>query len=198
MGEYAFAAQYMQKPLKLEGGIIKSEWFKYYDTPPHDGLIYQSWDTAIKTSSTSDYSVCLTVAETAHGFYVLDALREKLSYPDLKRKFLEQTDKWKPNAILIEDKASGQSLIQDLQRETTLPIIAQMPKDDKLTRLAAISPMIEAGKLFLPKFGNWAQLLQAELVAFPNDDNDDMVDALSQLLNWIKKRSNFLPSIRRI
>ncbi len=98
----------------------------------------------------------------------------------------------------MEDKASGQSLIQDIQRETTLPIIAQMPKDDKLTRLASVSPMIEAGKLFLPKNTAWAQLLLAELVGFPNSSNDDMVDALSQFLNWIKKRGNYLPGIRRI
>lgn len=111
-------------------------------------------------------------------------MREKLSYPDLKRKFLSAAEKWKPHAILVEDKASGQSLIQDLKRETTLPIIAQMPKDDKLTRLASISPMIEAGKLHLPQLVNWAQLLQAELASFPNAANDDMVDALSQFFNW--------------
>lgn len=197
MGEYAFAAQYMQKPFRLEGGIIKGDWLKFYEEVPK-GAIYQSWDTAIKTGATSDYSVCLTFVETQNGFYIVDALREKLSYPDLKRKFLECAEKWKPNAVLVEDKASGQSLIQDLQSETTLPIIAQIPKDDKLTRLAAVSPMIEAGKLYLPKLGAWPQLLQAELVGFPDTDNDDMVDALSQFLNWIKKRSNYLPGIRRI
>jgi len=193
MGEYAFMAQYMQKPFRLEGGIIKGDWLQFYDDLPEEAAIYQSWDTAIKTLETSDYTVCLTFAETANGFYVVDALREKLSYPDLKRKFLAQAEKWNPQAVLVEDKASGQSLIQDLQRETTLPIIAQMPKDDKLTRLAAISPIIEAGKLFLPKTGAWPQMLQAELVGFPNADNDDMVDALSQFFNWVRKRRNYLP-----
>ena len=88
----------------------------------------------------------------------------------------EVTVEWAGRAVLVEDKASGQSLIQDLQRETVLPVIAQMPKDDKLTRLASVSPMIEAGKLFLPRLGNWSQILQAELASFPNSGNDDMVE----------------------
>lgn len=199
MGEYGFSAQYLQKPYCLDGGIIKNEWLQFYGEEISQPIaIYQSWDTAIKTSNTSDYSVCLTVAETKNGFYIIDALREKLAYPDLKRRFLSEAEKWKPDAILVEDKASGQSLIQDLRMETTLPIIAQMPKDDKVTRLAGVSPMIEAGKLFLPKRTALSQVLTAELLAFPSSRHDDMVDALSQFLTWVKNKNYILPNIRRI
>lgn len=200
MGEYAFTAQYLQQPYRLEGGIIKREWLKFYDNAEllNKAAIFQSWDTAIKTTENSDYSVCITFAETDAGYYVLDILREKLSYPDLKRQFYHMAQKWQPDAILVEDKASGQSLIQDLRIETTLPVIAQMPKEDKLSRLAAVSPIIEAGRLYLPKHVNHASSLEAELLSFPNGNNDDMVDALSQFLSWVKNKNYYLPNIRRI
>ena len=198
LGEYVFASQYLQAPYVLSGGIIKREWVKFFDVMPSlsEGAIYQSWDTAVKAGESSDYSVCLTVLENASGVFVVDVLREKLVYPELKRKVLMMAEVWKPDAILVEDKASGQSLIQDLRLECALPVIAQMPVGDKVTRLARVSPMIEAGKVF---FGRNMQLLEAELVSFPGGKNDDMVDALSQVLSWIKgKNSGPVMNIRRI
>jgi predicted phage terminase large subunit-like protein len=161
--------------------------------------IYQSWDTAIKAGQQHDYSVCLTfgIAEGVH--YLLEALRVKLEYPDLRRIMLSQADKWKPQAILLEDKASGQSLIQDLRQHMHLPIIPCQPRQDKYSRFAAITPMLEAGKLSLPSQAFWLAEFEAEIYAFPQCSHDDQVDALSQYFGWQQSRqSQKLMQIRRI
>ncbi len=142
--------------------------------------------------------MCLTFAETADGYYLIDLFRDKLSYPELKRAIITQAEKHNPQAVLVEDKASGQSLIQDLRAETTLPIIAQNPVQDKLSRLASVSPMIEAGKLKLPRHEHWYAGFEAELLSFPRGKHDDQVDALSQFLNWVRGRGANVARIRRV
>lgn len=197
LGEYGFAAQYLQKPLSLDAGLVKPQWLKYYEALP-EGLVYQSWDTAIKTGVANDYSVCITFVETAGGYYVADIFRDKLEYPELKRRINLLAAKWNPVGILVEDKASGQSLLQDLRRESKLPLIAQMPKNDKLQRLAAVTPLIEAGRLFLTKSLSAASLLELELCSFPDCQHDDMVDALTQFLNWSRLKKTGNMGIRRV
>ena len=105
-----------------------------------------------------------------------------------KRRMNLLAAKWNPVGILVEDKASGQSLLQDLRRETKLPLLPQMPKGEKLQRLAAVTPLIEAGRLFLPKNISNSNLLELELCSFPDSQHDDMVDALTQFLNWKRNK----------
>lgn len=123
LGSFVFAAQYQQNPMPAEGGMIKPQWFKRYKTPPLETEIKhitQSWDTAIKAGASSDYSVCTTWLETISGdYYLLDILRIRAEYPELKRLIISNFEKFNPHAILIEDKASGQSLLQDLRKEAT-------------------------------------------------------------------------------
>ncbi len=191
MGSHAFAAQYMQRPVALSGGMVKAEWLgRYADiqgalTNP---IITQSWDTAIKAGKNNDPSVCITFAQAETGHYVLDILRERLEYPQLRRRLLELAQQWNPQAILIEDKASGQSLLQDLRQSTQLSVIPRLPKMDKLTRFAAVTPMLEAGRLLLPRQAGWLAEFEQELLSFPESAHDDQVDALSQYLNWVKER----------
>ncbi len=149
--------------------------------------IIQSWDTAIKAGSGHDASVCATFAQAPDGMHQLrDMAVLRLEYPELKRAVLQLASRYEPEVILIEDKASGQSLIQDLRRETQLPIIAIMPQGDKLTRFARITPMIEAGKVALPHVAPWLAAFEQEILSFPNGGHDDQVDALSQYLNWVR------------
>ena len=150
--------------------------------------IIQSWDTAIKTGDACDYSVCTTWAVKKEGYYLLDVLREKLEYPSLKRQLVQCAEQWNPHAILIEDKASGQMLLQDMQEEQ-LPVIGIMPKQDKVTRFAAVTPLFEAGKVFLPKNSVWLTDFEAELLAFPHAPHDDQVDSVSQFLHWMREKS---------
>ena len=120
IGDYNFSGQYQQRPAPLGGGMIKEAWFKRYDIPPADfDQVIQSWDTANKVSELADFSVCTTWGLKENAFYLLHVLRKKLSYPDLKRAVQEQRHAFAATVILIEDKASGTQLIQDLLTEGT-------------------------------------------------------------------------------
>lgn len=187
LGSAAFSAQYQQQPLPEEGGMVRPWWFGRYQTPPsHDGSCIQSWDTAIKTGARHDASVCLTFAEAQGRSYLLDAQVMRCEYPELKKACYQLSARWKPQAILIEDKASGQQLLQDMRRESHLPVLAMQPRHDKVTRFAAVSAMIEAGKLVLPEQAPWLAALEEELWMFPHAPHDDQVDALTQYLEWVR------------
>lgn len=188
MGSHAFNAQYLQQPQSLEDGMVKPHWIIRYTETPDTPHITQSWDTAIKTGNQNDPSVCLTFASHENQHYLLEVLREKLEYPQLRKAILAQAERWKPQAILIEDKASGQSLLQDLRQQTPLPVIPCTPTLDKLTRFAAITPQIEAGRLLLPLQAHWLSAFETELFSFPETIHDDQIDALSQYLQWQLRR----------
>lgn len=199
LGSYVFAAQYQQSPVPAEGGMIKPAWVKKYKSNPNDiKRITQSWDTAIKSGQNNDYSVCTTWAEAEGFYYLMDVTRLKAEYPELKKAIINLADKWQADGILLEDKASGQSLIQDLRRETKLALIAILPEKDKLTRMAAASSMIESGRVILPENAIWLADYEKELFSFPSSPHDDQVDSTSQFLNWISKNTQKKPGIRKL
>jgi predicted phage terminase large subunit-like protein len=196
MGSYAFAGQYQQRPAPADGGIFKAGWFRRYEKPLEAyEQIVQSWDTASKPGQLNDPSCCLTFGVRKDGFDLLQAVVRRLEYPDLKALVLKQAVDWNPNAILIEDKSSGQAILQDLRRETKLPLIGINPEKDKITRASAVSAMVEAGKLALPTQAPWLTDFEMELMTFPNAPHDDQVDGLSQFLNWMRERQH-APEIR--
>ena len=199
MGSYAFAGQYQQRPAPAEGGIFKPHWFKRYDQPGDYEMIVQSWDTAYKPAQQNDPSACTTWGLRPDGYDLLHVLVKRLEYPDLKSRVLQHAGEWNPQAILIEDKASGQSLLQDLRRETALPVISVTPKADKLTRASAVSALIEAGKVSLPNHAVWLTDYEMELMQFPNAAHDDQTDSTSQFLEWVRARSaSARPGLRRL
>lgn len=203
LGSHAFSAQYQQEPMPEEGAMLKYGWIKRFDAMPAEGIIVQSWDTAIKAGSGNDFSTCSTwkmverdAAQEA-GFYLLDMLAERMEYPELRRAVLTQAERWQPEAILVEDKASGQSLLQDLRREMRLPLIAIRPFQNKVQRFAAVTPLFEAGKVFFPYYMGWLGDLEAELLAFPHVPHDDQTDSVSQFLHWARERTGGMrPRIR--
>ena len=159
-------------PSATEGEIIKWEWFRFYDEPPArtaDDRIVQSWDTASKAEEINDFSVCTTWRISGNDYYLIDVLREKLKYPDLKRRIIDHARRFGANSIIIEDKGSGIALIQELQRETAdVPHpIAFTPEADKVTRMHAQSAKIEAGHVHLPQRAEWLEDLRLELLQFP-------------------------------
>lgn len=168
-----------------EGGLIKLAWFQRYTIPLVTyRRIVQSWDTGIKEKEINDPSVCTTWGETPNGYHLLHVHRERLIYPDLKRRVGQLAETCIANAILIEDKASGQSLIQDLKASTTLPVIGIEPKGNKVDRLIEVSGMIESGLVYLPEIAPWLLDFELELSIFPLSAHDDQVDSLSQFLKW--------------
>lgn len=197
IGSYAFAAQYLQNPVKLVGAYIKQEWIQDYNPESfHFQEIYQSWDSAFKTGAANDYSVCVTVAISKGKIYLLDVLKVKLEFSDLKHAVYRQFAKHQPQAVLIEDKASGQALIQDISRKYATPIIKIRPKLDKISRFMQSVNLFEAGKVYIPKTGFWYADFMEELMSFPNVLHDDQVDALTQFLNWYQSR--IVQSVRGI
>ncbi len=199
LGSHAFAAQYLQDPMAEQGLIIRHEWLRRYNVPPHAVVRYvQSWDTGIKAGLKNDASACLTFAQTETAHYLLHAKVFRLEYPDMKRAFHNIAEQWRPHAILIEDKGSGQQLLQDMRREASYPLIPIVPKQDKVSRLVSVSPMVEAGRLLLPENASWLAAFEQELLAFPAGSHDDQVDALSQYLNWIREGNLVNPRIRKI
>lgn len=187
IGSYAFAAQYQQEPAPLGGGMIKWSWFRRFSALPEEkpDRIVQSWDSASKAGEAHDYSVCTTWYEYKRGYYLVDIFRERLEFPDLRRAIISQATKYNPNAILIEDKGSGIHLIQDLQQETKLPVLAYEPQGDKLTRMMGQTPKIECGRVLIPDTAPWESDFEAEIIKFPNGKHDDQIDSMSQALDWM-------------
>lgn len=187
IGSYVFASQYQQEPAPVGGGIIKWAWFRKFSELPEEkpDRVIQSWDTASKAEEAHDYSVCTTWHEYKRGYYLVDIFRQRLEFPDLRRAILSQAEKYKPNAILIEDKGSGIHLIQDLQQTTKLSVISYDPPGDKLTRMMAQTPKIEAGRVLIPDQAAWLSEFELEVTRFPNAKYDDEIDSMSQALDWI-------------
>lgn len=196
LGSAGFAAQYQQAPLADEGAMIKRQWFSRYETAPQGEAVrmIQSWDTATKAGEENDRSVCITFAEQGGRHYVLDVDAGRYEYPQLRAKMQSMALRWKPHTVLIEDAASGQSILQEVRH--LFPVVPQRPRHDKITRLAQVVAMIEAGQVVLPKEAPWLANFEAELVAFPDGKHDDQVDALTQYLLWVRQKTYDLLQIR--
>lgn len=195
LGDLRFSAQYQQRPVPLEGNLIKREWFRTYDTvPTGSGVqVIQSWDIATSTRDVADYSVCVTVAKQGRRLFVVDVFRDRLNYPNLKRKVVDLARDHGTQSLLIEKAGPGDPLVQELRTspEAGCPTpIGIPPSGDKLVRMEAASSMIEGGDVFLPSDAPWLAGFLNELLAFPNGRHDDQVDAFSQLLNWVRRQSH--------
>jgi len=189
VGEYNFAGQYRQTPAPLGGGLVKVEWFKRYgkdERPESFDRIVQSWDTANKATELSDFSVCTTWGIRGKDLFLLDLLRKRLEYPALKRAVREQHSLFTANVVLIEDKASGTQLIQELIADGFHPVTGYKPECDKIMRLHAQTAMIENGFVHIPEEAPWLAEYLHEMTVFPKGKHDDQVDSTAQLLDWFK------------
>lgn len=188
LGEYAFSAQYLQAPVPLGGGLVKREWVHHYEghyVPGDFSTVVQSWDTANKASELSDYSVCTTWGTQDNKAYLLHVLRERMTYPDLKRKVVAHARLWNAQTVLVEDKASGTQLIQELARDELPQVKGVKPTGDKQMRMQAQTPHFENGYVLLPERAPWLEAYLQELTTFPQSRHDDQVDSTSQALEWI-------------
>jgi predicted phage terminase large subunit-like protein len=191
-GEYNFAGQYQQAPAPLGGGLVKAEWFKTYNAnerPEKFDMVFQSWDTANKPTELSDYSVCTTWGVKEKHIYLLHVFRKRLGYPELKRAVKEQAEAFSAKTILIEDKASGTQLIQELVGEGVHEIKKYEPTMDKIMRMHSVTSTMENGFVHLPDKASWLGEYVHELKTFPNGKYDDQADATSQGLDWIRNKS---------
>jgi predicted phage terminase large subunit-like protein len=179
MGSSAWAAQYQQRPVPAEGNLIQAKWLKSYDVLPEKQPLDQivlSWDCATKSGELNDYSVCLTFLIHKDTYYLIDVLRQRVNYPELKKLVLGQKAKFGATVVLMEDTGHGTALVQDL-KTNGLHAIPIRPDKDKVTRMSAQSAKLESGQCLLPANAVWLEDFKAELLAFPVGRHDDQVDA---------------------
>jgi predicted phage terminase large subunit-like protein len=197
LGPLVFSAQYQQRPVPAAGNLVKRDWIQWYDSIalPLDGSIVQSWDVASSTAKTSDYSVCTTWRISKDDYYLVDVWRDRVEFPDLKRKVIDLCQRHSANDVLIEKAGLGLNLYQELVRNSAPGFprpIGIKPEGTKLDRMAAQSTRFEAGQVHLPKDASWLDAFLREILAFPNARNDDQVDSVSQFLNWACKRDDYV------
>jgi predicted phage terminase large subunit-like protein len=191
---------YMQDPSPDDGGIIKKKYIQWweYEDPPECSFIIQTYDTAFSTSRTADFSVIQTwgifqdndedYGQASH-LILLGNTRGRYEYPELRRIAQDLYRDFRPDVCIIEKKASGQSLIQDMRR-AGLPVLDYLPDRDKVARVYAATPMMESGRVWLPKNKIWADDLFSECMSFPNGSHDDQVDCLSMAVHYMKDSWN--------
>ena len=199
IGSRDWAALYQQRPSAAEGSVFKREHWQTHkptETAPLAILqalgvnyVVQAWDTAFKTRETNDFSVCVTLGVARSRYYILDVWRDRAEFPDLKRAMVSQHAKWKAHAVVVEDTAAGQSLIQELRRNTRIPLIAVKADHDKVTRAHAVTPTHEAGLCYLPEGEPWVADFEDELSGFPAAPHDDQVDAFVHALTYALNHS---------
>ena len=140
-------------PAPLGGGLVKAAWFRHYsaeELPAKFERIVQSWDTASKATELSDFGVCTSWGIHGKNLHLLDVVRRRMEYPELKRAVREQYERLKPSVVLIEDKASGTQLIQELIADGLYAVTRYQPQSDKIMRMHAQTAMIENGFVHLP------------------------------------------------
>jgi predicted phage terminase large subunit-like protein len=181
-------ALFQQRPAPMEGSIFLRKSWKYYSIKPKIHFVLQSWDTASKKNWDSAYSVCQTWGVSEFGAVLIDQWRDKVEYPQLRKQVDIQYLRHRPNVILIEDRDSGQALIQSVQQDTTYPVLAIYPDMDKIIRAQAVSPMHEAGRVWVPEIKAetmWVADLIENAATFPNGFYKDEIDSMSQALAYI-------------
>ena len=184
-----WSAQYQQDPTSEEGALIKREWWKEWDkkSPPACEFVIQSWDTAFLAKETSDYSACTTWGvfydeDGNSNIILLDALQERLEFPDLKIRAYDMYKEFEPDAFIVEAKASGSPLIFELRR-MGIPVSEYTPSRgrDKVARVNAVSDLFSSGLVWAPKT-RWADEVVEQFASFPAGDHDDLVDSGTQAL----------------
>lgn len=188
IGGAAWASLYQQRPAAAEGAVFRRDWFRTYrELPSTFRKIIVSWDTAFKTAAENDYSAATVWGVTPDNRYYLVSLwHGRVEFPELKRQVATQAELWKPHAILIEDKASGQSLVQELRSATRFAVLPIKVDADKRSRAEAVTPLFEAGKVYLPESAPYMNDYLEELAAFPAGAHDDFVDSTSMALNHLR------------
>jgi len=182
-------AQWMQNPTSEEGAILKREWWKDWDKEHMPKLehVIQSYDTAFMKKETADYSAITTWGIFRHNedgppqLLLLDAIKERYEFPELRRVAKEQYDYWQPETVLVEAKASGLPLTYEL-RNMGIPVVNYTPSrgNDKHTRVNSVAPLFESGNIWAPLSKQFAQEVIEECAAFPYGDHDDLVDSTTQ------------------
>jgi predicted phage terminase large subunit-like protein len=184
-------AQYMQNPTSDMSALVsRKDWQVWEaDEPPPCDYVIQSWDTAHEVKTSSDYSACTTWGvwynnedKNSPNLILLDAFKERMTFPELKAMALKHYKEWNPDAFIVEKKAAGGPLIQELRR-LGIPVQEFSPSrgNDKMVRLNAVADLFTSGKVWAPDT-RWAREVIEEVASFPVGEHDDFVDTCTQAL----------------
>jgi predicted phage terminase large subunit-like protein len=188
-------AQYQQNPTAAEAAIIKRDWIKWWtgDEPPECEFLVQAFDTALTTKQRSDYSVCHTwgvwfnEVDNTQNVILLNSVKGKYEFPELKAMAHEQYADWQPDSVIVEAKASGQPLIDEMRRSGIFVQDFSPGKgQDKIARLNAVADMFASGHVWFPETA-WAAKAVEEILAFPAGEHDDEVDTMTLALMRVRK-----------
>lgn len=194
VGPYWFSAEYQGHPRPEGGSIIKEGWFGYFteDENPlfNDKIkiqrLIESWDTAFEKGNETSRTACAVLAETKDFYYVLDIYADRIEFPELVDVTKSKYSQYIPDRVFIEHKASGHSLIQQLRRDTKIPIVPVKASTDKVARVHAISGTVEAGRVKLPARAPWLSEFLHEVCSFPSAKHDDITDAFAHGLMQLR------------
>ena len=192
-------AQYQQNPTSETSAIVKREWWQIWehDDPPPCDFVLQAWDTAFEKTNRSDYSACTTwgvfyqedenTGLSQANIILLNAFRDRMEFPELKRKAIDEYKEWQPDSVIIEKKASGSPLIYEM-RSMGIPVQEFTPSkgNDKISRLNAVSDIFASGRVWVPNT-NWAEEVVDEVASFPAGEHDDYVDSVSLAMMRFRK-----------
>jgi predicted phage terminase large subunit-like protein len=191
-------AQYQQNPTSETSAIVKREWWQPWEEeePPACEFLLMAWDTAFEKNNRADYSACTTwgvfyqdddAGVSQANLILLNAFRDRMEFPSLKKTAVEQYMEWQPDTLIVEKKASGSPLIYEL-RAMGIPVQEFTPTkgNDKITRLNAVSDLFASGMVWAPN-RRWAEEVIDEVAAFPSGEHDDYVDSVSLALMRYRK-----------
>jgi len=191
-------AQYQQNPISESAAIVKREWWQEWedDNPPSCDFVLQVWDTAFEKTSRADFSACTTWGVFYHpddngitqaNIILLNAFRDRMEFPELKRVAVEEYKEWQPDGVIIEKKASGAPLIYEM-RAMGIPVQEFTPTrgNDKISRLNGIADIFASGRVWAPAT-RWAEEVIDEVAEFPAGTHDDFVDTVSMALHRFRR-----------
>ena len=198
LSEAKWQAQWQQNPTSEEGSIIKREWWKKWEEDDIPDLVHviQSYDTAFSKKETADFSAITTWGvfyppNKGPHLILVDVEKGRWDFPELKKIALEQYKYWEPETVIVEAKASGTPLTQEL-RQLGVPVVNFSPSrgNDKHVRVNSVAPIFEAGKVYYPN-ERWAEEMIEECAAFPYGEHDDLVDSMTQAVMRFRQ-GNFI------
>lgn len=196
IGPYWWDAEYMGNPRKEGGTIFKESWFQFItDNEIKNEQIrrtIQFWDTAFTEKTRNSRSACVTIAETKNKYIILDVYAQHIDYPKLIQVAPAKYEQYGVDRVLVEDKATGIPLVQQMKRDTRLPVKAIPAKDSKEVRAHSVSGVVEAERVYLRAGAPWVNEFLSEVCSFPTAVYDDITDAFVHGLRYLKPRRTHL------